>query len=129
MKICSVCGKEIKGFGNNPYPLKTKGECCNDCNDTIVIPIRILMSKGMPFVINKQGISVYKPQGETFTLTEMQNAVGGYVQIAPKLCYGNYVLVNEEGLIRNLYRNDIATLLVGMEFFGNVLITPKRFVE
>ena len=42
MKKCCICGKEIKGFGNNPYPLplKRKGKCCDKCNNDFVIPIR-----------------------------------------------------------------------------------------
>lgn len=45
--ICSICGKEFEGFGNNPYPV-TKGEddrCCDECNDKYVIPARITALK------------------------------------------------------------------------------------
>ena len=41
--ICSICGKKFTGYGNNPYPV-TKGEddrCCDECNDTKVIPARL----------------------------------------------------------------------------------------
>ena len=31
-KVCCICKKEYKGFGNNPYPIKAKGECCDECN-------------------------------------------------------------------------------------------------
>ena len=40
---CCICGKPIKGEGNNPYPV-VKHEmawCCDDCNFNIVIPARI----------------------------------------------------------------------------------------
>ena len=40
---CCICGVEIKGWGNNPWPL-SEGEndrCCDVCNDTRVIPERI----------------------------------------------------------------------------------------
>lgn len=40
-KICCICGKEFEGWGNNPYPLELKGCCCDDCNSSIVIPIRL----------------------------------------------------------------------------------------
>ena len=31
---CCICGKEIKGYGNNPWPVKKEGLCCD-------IPARI----------------------------------------------------------------------------------------
>ena len=44
MKInCCICGKEIVGFGNNPWPIKDSGCCCGECNSTVVIQARIVM--------------------------------------------------------------------------------------
>lgn len=37
MNKCVVCGKEFEGFGNNPYPLADKGECCDNCNTKVII--------------------------------------------------------------------------------------------
>lgn len=42
---CCICGKEIKGWGNNPYPVREEGRCCRYCNFTVVIPERIRLSK------------------------------------------------------------------------------------
>lgn len=40
--ICSLCGVEFVGMGNNPEPLKDFEErCCDSCNWTKVIPARI----------------------------------------------------------------------------------------
>lgn len=39
-KICCICGKEIKGYGNNAWPID-RGRCCDDCNSNYVIPERI----------------------------------------------------------------------------------------
>lgn len=41
--ICSLCGLEFTGYGNNPQPVLPSVEmrCCNDCNETRVIPARI----------------------------------------------------------------------------------------
>lgn len=33
---CCICGKEIKGYGNNPWPLKDNGQCCNECNVKVI---------------------------------------------------------------------------------------------
>jgi len=39
---CCLCGAELDGFGNNPWPLAASdARCCDWCNDTVVIPERI----------------------------------------------------------------------------------------
>ena len=49
--ICCLCKKHSYGhgkrrqFGNNPAPLKQKGECCDDCNWIKVIPARIKLGQ------------------------------------------------------------------------------------
>lgn len=43
---CCICGTMLIGeneFGNNPYPVKQKGRCCNECNWMYVIPARMAM--------------------------------------------------------------------------------------
>ena len=38
---CSICNNKINDrFGNNAEPVND-GRCCNDCNSTVVIPVRI----------------------------------------------------------------------------------------
>jgi hypothetical protein len=39
-RVCSICGDNYDGFGNNAYPVND-GRCCNVCNATQVVPIRI----------------------------------------------------------------------------------------
>lgn len=39
--ICCICGKSYTHWGNNPYPVKEDGRCCDICNSTVVIPARI----------------------------------------------------------------------------------------
>lgn len=43
VKTCCICGKEFKGWGNNPYPVNKDEDarCCDDCNSAFVIPARI----------------------------------------------------------------------------------------
>ena len=43
VKTCCICGKEFKGWGNNPYPVvkDEDARCCDDCNMEFVIPARI----------------------------------------------------------------------------------------
>lgn len=40
VKKCSICDKILKGYGNNARPINN-GICCDNCNSTKVIPIRI----------------------------------------------------------------------------------------
>lgn len=42
-KTCCICGKTFYGFGHNPSPIKTNGECCDNCN-TIVVMVRLEIS-------------------------------------------------------------------------------------
>ena len=37
---CSICGKEYTHWGNNAQPIN-KGRCCDNCNQTVVVPERI----------------------------------------------------------------------------------------
>lgn len=46
-KLCCICGKVMNEYGNNPYPVKEKGCCCDECNMKVVIPARVeMMIKG-----------------------------------------------------------------------------------
>lgn len=38
---CCICGIKLLGMGNNPYPVKEQGRCCDTCNIKHVIPARI----------------------------------------------------------------------------------------
>lgn len=40
-KKCCICGKTLTGWGHNPYPVKTEGECCSECNMQSVVPARL----------------------------------------------------------------------------------------
>jgi hypothetical protein len=43
---CCICGLEFTEYGHNPEPFDGNiGECCNDCNDRWVVPVRILFGR------------------------------------------------------------------------------------
>ena len=42
IKKCCICGKEIKGYGNNASPL-FDGVCCDECNKKVVLSRLIVM--------------------------------------------------------------------------------------
>ncbi len=33
---CVICGKQITGYGNNPWPLADSGRCCDNCNGKVI---------------------------------------------------------------------------------------------
>jgi len=39
---CVICDKEVKGeWGNNPDPIALEGECCEECNNSVVMTARL----------------------------------------------------------------------------------------
>lgn len=53
--ICSICGKEYQGYGNNAQPVNN-GRCCNECNLSVVIPARLVEIRKM----NKKNKQIIK---------------------------------------------------------------------
>lgn len=41
MARCVLCKATIEGYGNNPAPLASTGNCCDTCNATKVLPARL----------------------------------------------------------------------------------------
>ena len=35
--MCCLCDNPVQGFGNNPYPLKEEGKCCDECNTKVIM--------------------------------------------------------------------------------------------
>ena len=48
-KVCSICGREYIGWGNNAQPIND-GRCCDLCNSMYVIPARL----GLPVELPKR---------------------------------------------------------------------------
>ena len=40
-KNCCICGEPYEGYGNNPWPVKDEGRCCDACNLRFVIQARL----------------------------------------------------------------------------------------
>jgi len=45
LPVCSICKLPYTGYGNNaaPVPIGATGDgrCCNACNITVVVPLRV----------------------------------------------------------------------------------------
>lgn len=50
-KTCCICGRVFEGWGNNPWPIKDEGECCDVCNKKVVAYriIRHLRQEGISY--------------------------------------------------------------------------------
>lgn len=35
-QVCAICGETFIGYGNNPYPIKEQGRCCDECNKLVI---------------------------------------------------------------------------------------------
>lgn len=48
MTKCILCGVEFEGMGKSPSPLASvdDGVCCDECNESRVIPARLRQAEG-----------------------------------------------------------------------------------
>lgn len=90
-----------------------------------------------PFILRSNGERVpYRPAGTTYTLEELQGAVEGYIEIIT-LPTNLLMVLNEEGKLKGLPRNEMATLLVrvtqavsaGDFVVGDVLICDAELLH
>ena len=58
--------------------------------------------------------------GKSFTLEELQKMVGGLIQVVP-VFKSKYIIVDEEGRLKNYKHNTIASLLVMDEVNGDIV--------
>ena len=74
------------------------------------------------------------PPAGGYELEKLQEMIGGYIQIVPlkvseitgeQLC----AVVNEEGLLRKMPQNDIATMIIGRPIVGDVLICKSKHIK
>ena len=69
-------------------------------------------------------IEIVKPaNGKQFSLDELQKFVGGYIEMVP---YAKYVYCNEEGRLKGLPQNQIATLMFNMLLVGDVILCSPQ---
>lgn len=66
--------------------------------------------------------------GETFSLKELQEVVKGCIELV-HMKDGRIMVVNDEGLLRNLDPNPIATLIVGQLIVGDVIVVERKEIE
>ena len=77
-----------------------------------------------------------KPKnGKWFTLEEMQEIVGGLIELVHLRQGNRYMVVNEEGKVNDLPYNEVATTIFANNhdiddiIVGNVLICPSKMIK
>lgn len=66
--------------------------------------------------------------GKCFTLEELQTIVGGYIEIV-QLKHGLVIVVNEDGISKELLPNLNASKLAGCDIRGTTLVTTRKGAE
>ena len=70
-----------------------------------------------------------QPQnGADFALDELQQHVGGYIEIV-RISKDMIMVVNEEGLLEQLEPNLFASAIVGYMIVGNVVVCDSKMVK
>ena len=72
-----------------------------------------------------------EPEGKTWTLKELQEYVGGYIEIhAAPNHPGRVLVINEEGKLKGLPFNKNATDLYQLDIIvGDVVLTDNELIE
>lgn len=63
------------------------------------------------------------PSGESANLRELQRLVGGYIEDARSPLAATRLWCNEEGLLRGLPLNLLASLIIGRDIVGDAVLT------
>lgn len=84
---------------------------------------------GIIFKTNGQQIGIEPENGKTYTLKELQAAVGGYIGII-SILNGQKILVFREDISSefNIIRNSFILEKYAISIFGDVLICPSSHV-
>ena len=128
---CSICGKEIKGYECNAWPL-AEGYCCQKCDCDSVLPVRIFLTgatKNQILVLKTDNTIEMRSIDDELSLKQAQEIVEGYIELVPKRDPYFYYIVNEEGLLKELEENALAKRLFGMRLVGNLIVCPKNLFK
>lgn len=96
------------------------------------------LSKSVMTIVRPDGTIIkQKPtEGEKFSLKELQTAVSetgvwshDLIEIAPTELNGFVILVNEEGLLKNMEPNTFALQYISDLYVGPVVFVPESLIE
>ena len=116
--------------------VKTYDDFINYIDNLRVTTNSLLITADDPPQTWAKFLKIIEPEGmaQRFSLKELQDYVGGYIQVVPLIdsqaeeWKDFVVLVNEEGMLLNLPLNPVSyplNFFLGHKLFGNVLIIHK----
>lgn len=83
-------------------------------------------------LIRTNGIveEVAPKSGSNFSLKELQEYVGGYIEIVQIPEDNSLIAIaNEEGLLKRLPYNSAANIMFGLELVGDIIICPRTMLD
>jgi hypothetical protein len=72
--------------------------------------------------------TVITPSEGTFSLEELQKYVKGFIEIAP-IPEGRFAIFNEEGRLKQMRLNPVASQVAGQSLVGPVLVVNADEIE
>lgn len=126
IRECCICGKEIKGYGNNPSPIE--GDlCCDECNLKVVLNYRLFLSElergSTAMLIEEDGIHLMVARNYAwFTKGEVDAMVGESPAWKASPFKDCIMAIQGEGA-----ENRIAASL-GIRGKGSILVMPLRML-
>jgi len=76
---------------------------------------------------NGERFTISPKNGEDFKLNELQELVGGYIEIIQM--YGHIMVVDEEGLLKKKPYNAVASSISGRPLVGDVVFCTPEMVK
>ena len=129
---CCICGCEFEGYGNNPAPVAGK-ICCDKCNNNVIVPYRLFLAnldKGScGLLVKNERLEIITPKKSKFTLKELQNFVGGYIEEEAQAFKGFITFADEEGKLKNKEFNELGYKLFETDLVGDFIIVPRKLVD
>lgn len=114
---CVFCNKKIIDSGNSALPLSEE-RCCTACYFERVVPAKAYRYGVLIPVGGRAKPYEIKNIGTLMELTNLQEAVKGYIQpVTVDSTRNEIILVDEEGKFKNKELNKVATYLVQNNLF------------
>ena len=103
---CCICEKQFKGYGNDPRPIKQKGQCCDKCNFEIVAVARLRQLEWQKVICNK----LYQTCG-------INNAVADDINFAKEIvnALGKYAIMDWGDTCKSDYVDNNNAVYYGMD--------------
>ena len=86
----------------------------------------------------EQEVIPFKPEGSEFTLSEMHNAVGGYIELVHLNKINLIMIIDEEGKLKHKNINTLATIIMKVAsgghaqddyICGDAIITTSKYLS